>query len=149
METLLMNRDLTSSSCCWWRGQPKTEAVFKIPESDTDLPLLHKDYLHYIMDIRVFQKNFFLEFCNFLWTIAAKWCINTLSSFTLYLEWGNRPKMRLGHNFSLGGPIDTRSMRLDCILQDLFRDTLLDHIWHSQLRTPNIVFGCICPYLGA
>ena len=28
--------------------------------------------------------------------------------------------MRFGHNFWLGGPIDTRSMRLNCILQDLF-----------------------------
>ena len=25
-------------------------------------------------------------------------------------------------------------MRLNCILQDLFRDTPLDHIWHAQIR---------------
>ena len=37
--------------------------------------------------------------------------------------------MRFGHNFWLGGPFDTRSMRLNCILQDLFRDTPLDHIF--------------------
>ena len=55
--------------------------------------------------------------------------------------------MIFGHNFRLGGPIDTRFMRLNCILQDLFRDTPLDHIWHAQIRaqirpnTPNIVFG--------
>ena len=39
------------------------------------------------------------------------------------------------------------TMRLNCILQDLFRDTPLDHIWHAQIRaqfrpnTPNTVFG--------
>ena len=36
--------------------------------------------------------------------------------------------MRFGHNFWLGGPIDLRSMRLNCILQDLFRDTPHNHI---------------------
>ena len=41
--------------------------------------------------------------------------------------------MRSGHNFWLGGPIDLRSTRLNCILQDLFRDTLLDHIWSAQI----------------
>ena len=57
MWNLLKSHDPTSSSCCWWRGQPKTEAVFKIPakpitindhESDTGPPLLHKDYLQVI-----------------------------------------------------------------------------------------------------
>ena len=43
--------------------------------------------------------------------------------------------MRYGHNFSLGGPIDLESMRLNCILQDLFRDTPLDHVWYAQIRT--------------
>ena len=41
---------------------------------------------------------------------------------------------RFGHNFWLEGPIDLRTMRL---LQDLFRDTPLDHIWSGQLR----IFG--------
>ena len=36
--------------------------------------------------------------------------------------------MGFGHNFWLGGSIDKGSMRLNCILQDLFRDTPLDHI---------------------
>ena len=57
--------------------------------------------------------------------------------------------MIFGHNFRLGGPIDTRLMRLNCILHDLFRDTPLDHIWHAQIRaqiwpitiTRNTVFG--------
>ena len=49
--------------------------------------------------------------------------------------------MRFGHNSWLGGPIDTRSMRLNCILQDLFRDTPLDHILRSQMCAPNTVFG--------
>ena len=38
-------------------------------------------------------------------------------------------------------------IHLNCILQDLFRDTPLDHIWRAQIgtqvqpNTPNIVFG--------
>ena len=68
----------------------------------------------------------------------------TLFSFALHLQWGNQPKIRFGHNFWLGGPIDTRSIRLNCILQDLFRDTPLDHNWHTQISAqirPNTVFG--------
>ena len=42
--------------------------------------------------------------------------------------------MRFGHNFWLGGPIDLRSTRLNCILQDLFRDTPPDHTWRTQIR---------------
>ena len=46
-------------------------------------------------------------------------------------------------------------MRLNCILQDLFRDTPLDHNWHAQIRaqirpnTPNTVFGVGIYYLGS
>ena len=60
---------------------------------------------------------------------------------------GKSAKMRFGHNLWLGGPIDTRSMRLNCFLQDIFRDAPLDHIWHTQIRAqirpnmPNTVFG--------
>ena len=43
------------------------------------------------------------------------------------------PKMRFGHNFWLEGPIDLRPMRLNCILQDLFRDNPLDHIWRAHI----------------
>ena len=46
-----------------------------------------------------------------------------------------RPKMRFGQNFWLEGPIDLRPTRLNCILQDLFRDTPLDHNWRAQIRT--------------
>ena len=66
-------------------------------------------------------------------------------SLTLWLKY--QPTMRFGHNFWLGGAIDTRPMRLNCILQDLIRDIPLDHIWNAQIRaqirpnTPNIVFG--------
>ena len=42
--------------------------------------------------------------------------------------------MRFVHNFWLEGPIDLRPTRLNCILQDLFRDTPLDHIWGAQIR---------------
>ena len=44
-------------------------------------------------------------------------------------------KMRFGHNFWLEGPIDLRPTRLNCILQDLFRDTPLDHIARAQICT--------------
>ena len=39
----------------------------------------------------------------------------------------------------LVGPINTRSMRLNCILQDLLRDTPLDHIWRAQ-NAPKYAF---------
>ena len=36
--------------------------------------------------------------------------------------------MRFGHNFCLGGPIDPRSTRLNCILHvDLFRGSHFNH----------------------
>ena len=53
--------------------------------------------------------------------------VQAISSFTLKLQWGNRPKNWLGHNFWLEGPIDLRPTRPNCILQDIFRDTPLDH----------------------
>ena len=45
---------------------------------------------------------------------------------------GKSAKNWFGHNFWLWGPIDTGSTRLNCILQDLFRDTPSDRdlrIW--------------------
>ena len=42
--------------------------------------------------------------------------------------------MRFGHKFGLGGPIDLRSMRLNCILHDdLLRDTHLDHFAQTDV----------------
>ena len=46
------------------------------------------------------------------------------------LQGRNWAKIRFGHDLN-GGPIDPRSTCLNCILQDLFRVTLLDHIWHA------------------
>ena len=43
-------------------------------------------------------------------------------------------------------------MRLNCILQDLFKDTPLDHICRAQIRAPNTVFGvfgCLWLYIAA
>ena len=67
---------------------------------------------------RVFQKTYFFKSYNSFWTRAAKWWKDTpkkvlnlkthkqktpaLLSFTLWLQRGNRPKMRFGHNFWLG-----------------------------------------------
>ena len=76
----------------------------------------------------------------------------TILSFTLKLQWWNWPKIWFGCNFWLGGPIDARSTRLklNCILQDLSRDTPLDHIWRPHIRCqicricsnmPNMLFG--------
>ena len=42
--------------------------------------------------------------------------------------------------------VSARSMCLNCILQELFRDTSLDHIWRVQIPAQNTVFGCIWPY---
>ena len=43
-------------------------------------------------------------------------------------------KIKFGPYFWLEGPTDTRSTPLNCILQDLFRDTPLDHIWHAEIH---------------
>ena len=43
--------------------------------------------------------------------------------------------MRFGRNFGLG------LMRLNCILYDLFGDTLLDHIWLAQICAQNTLFS--------
>ena len=51
--------------------------------------------------------------------------------------------MRFGHNFGRGGPIDTRSTRLNCILQDFLGIPPLDYILYAQL--PN---GRIWAYLA-
>ena len=34
-----------------------------------------------------------------------------------------------------------RRLRMNCILQDLFRDTPFDHIWCAHIRVPNTIFG--------
>ena len=54
----------------------------------------------------------------------------------------NQPKIWFGHNFWLEGPLDLNTTRLNCILQDLFRGTPLDHIWRSQISILGI-FGHI------
>ena len=58
--------------------------------------------------------------------------------------------MRSGHIFWLWGPIDTRSMHLNYILQDLFRDNPFDHIWraHCPSMHPKYCIYPIRPYLG-
>ena len=53
--------------------------------------------------------------------------------------------LRFGHNFWLGGPIDLRSTLLNCILQDLFRDTPTGHIYHTEMRAPTTVSGVYWP----
>ena len=45
---------------------------------------------------------------------------------------GKSAKNLIGNNFWLEGPIDLRPTRLNCILQDLFRDTKLDQIWPNM-----------------
>ena len=40
----------------------------------------------------------------------------------------NQPKNGFGQNFWLNGPIDLRIAHLNYILQDLIKDTPLDHI---------------------
>ena len=61
------------------------------------------------------------------------WC------WPVWCQWGDRAKMRFGHNFWLEGPIYLRPTRQNCILQDLFRDTRLDHIWRTQI----CIFGIL------
>ena len=39
-------------------------------------------------------------------------------------------------------------MRLNCIVPDLFRDNPLDHVWRTQIRAPNTVFGVFGPIWG-
>ena len=55
-------------------------------------------------------------------------------------QWGYLPKIRLGHIFWLEGPIHLRPTRLNCILQDLFRDTPLDHIARAQIFPPKYAY---------
>ena len=53
-------------------------------------------------------------------------CVKNMSKFS--------QDMRFGHKFGLGGPIDLRSMRLNCILHDdLLRDTHLDHFAQTDV----------------
>ena len=49
--------------------------------------------------------------------------------------------MRFGFYFWLGGPVDLKPECLNCISQDFFRDTPLDHIWRAQIRAWNTIFG--------
>ena len=62
--------------------------------------------------------------------------INALGpSEVLHLNYNRAigPKTRFGNNFWLESPIDLRPTPLNCVLQDLFRDTLLDYIWRAQI----------------
>ena len=57
----------------------------------------------------------------------------------------------IGHNFWLDGPIDLRTMRLNFFLQDLIRDTPLDHIWSGKICAQICIFGlrdAVAPLLG-
>ena len=62
--------------------------------------------------------------------------------FLVLQEW-------FGHYFWLLGPMDARSTRLNCILQEHFRDAPFDHIRCAKIRaqirpnTPKKVFGGI------
>ena len=67
--------------------------------------------------------------------------IATHMKFYIGMKWGNQSKIGFGHNFWLEGPIDLRPTRLNCILQDLFRDTPLDLIWRAQICTQICIFG--------
>ena len=57
------------------------------------------------------------------WILSSELLLILLRQFLRHppihpmLQGGNRAKMIFGHNFWLGGPIDTRLMRLNCILQ--------------------------------
>ena len=65
---------------------------------------------------------------------------------------GKSSKIWFGHNFWLEGPIDLRPTRLNSILQDLFRDTVLDHIGPLKYVPKYAKYGKICifgAYLGA
>ena len=79
----------------------------------------------------VSQKHLF--FWKFILHKVDSWPPRPL----LLLRWGNQEKMRFGHKFWRGGPIDLRSMCLNCILQDLFRNTLKPYLLHSNTR-PNM-----------
>ena len=77
--------------------------------------------------VRTFQRQIF-------WTLE-RWG----TSFMIML-------MKFGHNFWLKGPIDLRPTGLNCILQDHFRDTPLDHIWRAQICAKNAylaIFGIL------
>ena len=97
-----------------------------------------------------------LGFMNFFFKFIDPWILHCHPSQVLHCN-NNReigPKIKFGPYFWLEGPIDTRSMRLNCILQDLFRDTPLDHIWCAQVRAhiqPNTVFGTwiLCSFFAA
>ena len=76
---------------------------------------------------------------------------NHFEALHCYCNGAIQPKMRFGRNFWLGSRIDTRSMRLNWILQHLFRDTPLDHICRAQIHPtiqPNTSKGRSYIYLG-
>ena len=50
-------------------------------------------------------------------------------------------KIDLVITFDWKGPIDLRPARLNCILQDFFRDTPLDDIWRIQIHAQTCIFG--------
>ena len=100
---------------------------------------------------------------QFVWILV--FCLNSCLWFMVYgllnpfivlhcnyKQWGYQAEMRFSHNFWLGAPIDTRSMHLNCILQDLFRDT---PTWPYLVRPntcpnmPNMAIYAKYAYLGA
>ena len=69
-----------------------------------------------------------------------KSALATTLKFYIVITTGKSAKIWFGHNFWLKGPIDQRPTRLNCILQDLFKDTPLDHIWCAQICTLICIF---------
>ena len=68
--------------------------------------------------------------------------------YYIVIAMGKSGKNEIFHNFELGGPTDTRPTHLNCILQDLFRDSPLDHIWRAKMPARNAVFGVFCRILA-
>ena len=81
----------------------------------------------------------YLFFTIFIWNQTVLIGFGNINSHNFIFICNQTVLIGLGninsHNFWLEGPIDLRLMRLNCILQDLFRDTPLDHIARAQICT--------------
>ena len=81
------------------------------------------------------------KICHCIWYLGHK-RYSDIVLYKIHIVNGEIGQIRLGGNFwvGVGVAINISSTRLNCILQDCFRDTQLDHIWRPQILCLAYVF---------
>ena len=113
----------------WLKNDTPKISALKTHKSAVATPLKF-----YIFDVTKYMAKY--AFLAYIWA-RRMWSGYHFEVLHCSYNGAIGPKMKFGCNFWPEGPIDLRPTRLNCILQDLFRDIPLDHIWRTQTGVSN------------